>query len=180
MLNNSQSKTKRSNTIIYSNYTNNISKNNIFDIPINTDKNTSYKNKISIEDFNIIKVLGTGSFGKVYLVNKDEIINKLIFKKYYAMKVLKKLDMIKRNKIKQTITEKNILQQLDHPYILSLKYGFQDNSYIYLITDYCCGGELFYHMSRVKRFNERAACFYTAQIVLALEYLHNKKILYKE
>lgn len=141
---------------------------------INIEKNSSKTKKLTIDNFTIIKVIGTGSFGKVMLVSKEDD------GKIYAMKILKKKNMILKDKILSTKNERKILEFLDHPLLLKLKYSFQNEIKLYLLTDYCAGGELYYHINKVGNFNEEAVKFYASQILLALEYLHSNKIFYKE
>ena len=131
-------------------------------------------NKLTINDFSIIKVIGKGSYGKVLLVKKNDE------DKVYAMKVLKKKAMIKRNQVEHIKAERKILELVDHPFIVKLKYAFQNPSKLYLVMDYCPGGELFFHIQRVERFNEEAVKFYGAQLVLAIEHLHKNNIIYRE
>ena len=131
-------------------------------------------NKLTIHDFSIIKVIGKGSYGKVLLVKKNDE------DKVYAMKVLKKKAMIKRNQVEHIKAERKIMELVDHPFIVKLKYAFQNPSKLYLVMDYCPGGELFFHIQRVERFNEEAVKFYGAQLVLAIEHLHKNNIIYRE
>lgn len=131
-------------------------------------------NKLAINDFSIIKVIGKGSYGKVLLVKKNDE------DKVYAMKVLKKKAMIKRNQVEHIKAERKIMELVDHPFIVKLKYAFQNPSKLYLVMDYCPGGELFFHIQRVERFNEEAVKFYGAQLVLAIEHLHKNNIIYRE
>ena len=131
-------------------------------------------NKFTINDFSIIKVIGKGSYGKVLLVKKNDE------DKVYAMKVLKKKAMIKRNQVEHIKAERKIMELVDHPFIVKLKYAFQNPSKLYLVMDYCPGGELFFHIQRVERFNEEAVKFYGAQLVLAIEHLHKNNIIYRE
>jgi serine/threonine protein kinase len=98
----------------------------------------------------------------------------------YAMKVLKKKQMIKRNQVEHIKAERKIMELIDHPFIVKLKYAFQNPQKLYLVMDYCPGGELFFHIQRVERFNEEAVKFYGAQLVLALEHLHLNNIIYRE
>ena len=100
--------------------------------------------------------------------------------KIYAMKIMKKLSMVKKNQVDHIKTERRILELIDHPFINKLQYAFQTESKLYLVTDYCPGGELFFHIQRVERFNEEAVKFYGAQLVLALEHLHLNNIIYRE
>jgi serum/glucocorticoid-regulated kinase 2 len=112
--------------------------------------NSMTNTKMTIDDFSILKVVGKGSYGKVLLVKKNDD------KKVYAMKVLKKKNMIKRNQTEHIKTERRILEVIDHPFIIKLKYAFQNPQKLYLVMDYCPGGELFFHIQRVERFNEEA------------------------
>lgn len=112
--------------------------------------NSLTNNKMSIDDFVIMKVVGKGSYGKVLLVKRNDD------QKIYAMKVLKKKHMIKKNQVEHIKTERKILELIDHPFIIKLKYAFQNPQKLYLVMDYCPGGELFFHIQRVERFNEEA------------------------
>jgi serine/threonine protein kinase len=131
-------------------------------------------NKLSIDDFTVIKVVGKGSYGKVLLVKKNDDNTTL------AMKVLKKKYMIKRNQVEHTKTERSILELVKHPFIIQLRYAFQTQVKLYFVVDYCPGGELFFHIQKVERFNEEATKFYASQMVLALEHLHSLNVIYRE
>lgn len=131
-------------------------------------------NKLTIDDFSIVKVVGKGSYGKVLLVKKYDD------SKIYAMKVLKKKYIIKKNQVSHTKTERSILEMVNHPFIITLRYAFQSEMKLYLVMDYCPGGEIFFHIQKVNRFNEEATKFYAAQIILALEHLHKMDIVYRE
>ena len=130
--------------------------------------------KLTINDFTTLKVIGKGSYGKVLLVEKKDD------KKIYAMKILKKKAMIKRNQVTHIKTERKIMELIDHPFIVKLRYAFQSPQKLYMVMDYCPGGELFFHIQRVERFNEEAVKFYGAQLVLALDHLHKNNIIYRE
>ena len=126
---------------------------------------------ITSSDFFIEKTLGKGSFGRVILVRRKE--------KLYAMKILKKSEMIKKGLIDKIILEKHILQKSHHPFIVNLKFAFQSASKIYLVMEYLPGGELFNHLEFQRRFNEETACFYTAEVFLGLDYLHKSMNVYQ-
>ena len=96
------------------------------------------------------------------------------------MKIMKKHSMVKKNQVDHIKTERRILELIDHPFINKLQYAFQTESKLYLVTDYCPGGELFFHIQRVERFNEGAAEFYAGQIILAVEHLHKNNIIYRD
>lgn len=78
------------------------------------------------------------------------------------------------------VTERNILSNNDHPCIVSLYFAFQTNTELFLLMTYCPGGDLAIYLKREKKFSESKAKFYAAQVLLALEYLHNKSILYRD
>lgn len=129
---------------------------------------------MTVDDFTSLKLIGKGSYGKVFLVQKKDD------QKIYAMKILKKKAMIKRNQVNHIKTERKIMELIDHPFIVKLIYAFQTSQKLYMVMEYCPGGELFYHIQRVERFNEEAVKFYGAQLVLALDHLHKNNIIYRE
>jgi serine/threonine protein kinase len=130
--------------------------------------------KISCHDFIGICELGHGSFGDVYLVTKHNT------GKLYAMKVLRKDRIIERNLIKYALTERNVLTYIKHPFIVSLNFAFQTLSKLFLILDYCAGGDLSSHLMKEKKFPESRAKIYVCEIVLALEELHKNDIIYRD
>ena len=129
---------------------------------------------VSLEDFKIMKVLGRGSFGKVCLVEY------IPTKEYYAMKSLKKDVLLDQDQVESTILEKKILQSLDHPFLVGMIFFFQTEERIYFVMPFIRGGELFQHLRASKFFTEEKVKFYAASIGLALDYLHNKGIIYRD
>jgi len=143
--------------------------------PRTTDSISSKKRKVSMKDFTALKLLGRGSFGKVYLVQKRDN------KKLYALKTLKKADVLKKNHINSVKIEKEVLQKADHPFIVKLKYSFQDHTTLYFVMEYCPGGELFKHLRRKGKFDEDSVRFYAAEVILAVQYLHeNLNVIYRD
>lgn len=132
------------------------------------------KRRVALIDFDLLKVLGRGSFGKVLMIRKRDSYE------IFAMKVLKKEAIIARNQVQHTKTERNILQIIDHPYIVKLHYAFQNEGKLYLILDYLSGGELFFHLKNEGRFSENRTKFYVAQLALALQHLHSLDIIYRD
>jgi len=126
------------------------------------------------DDFQILNVIGQGSFGKVFQVQKKEVGS------IYAMKVLQKDHIIKNNAIKYIMRENGILKVLNHPFILKLKYSFQTKDLLFMVTDYLNGGEIFYHLSKEDYFTEERVKLYASQIILALSYLHENGIIYRD
>jgi serum/glucocorticoid-regulated kinase 2 len=132
------------------------------------------KEKVTLRDFQLKKVLGRGSFGKVMLVRKKDT------GQYFAMKILKKDFIIKRNQVDHTKAERKILQQLQHPFLMKLRYAFQSQAKLYLVLDFYQGGELFFHLKTNRRFTEQTAKVYVGEIALALGYLHSLGVIYRD
>jgi serine/threonine protein kinase len=132
---------------------------------------------LSKDDFTILKVIGQGSFGRVYLVSKKEEPNK---GKVFAMKVLSKSTIIARNELEHIKAEKSILMKLEFPFLVRLHYSFQTHHQLYFVMDYINGGELFYHLQKERKFTEERVRFYAAEIVAGLEYLHMAGVIYRD
>ena len=128
------------------------------------------------EHFRLVTVLGRGDVGRVYLVQLDGT------DKLFALKVLTKKDMISRNKVKRVLTEREILMTADHPYIMTLYASFQTTENLYFLMDYCAGGEFFKMLQNQpgKCVPEDHARFYSAEVLLSLEYLHMMGFIYRD
>ena len=135
---------------------------------------TQEDERVNLSHFNILGQIGKGAFGDVYLVTRKSSYVKSI------MKVLPKSKIFRQNLIKYALTERNILSLNDHPFIVKLQYAFQSNEELFLIMEYCQGGDLSHYIKRERSFNEKKAKFYLCQVVLALEYLHSKKISHRD
>lgn len=136
-----------------------------------------YKTKRALtpRDFEFLKLIGRGTFGKVFQVRKRDT------KRIYAMKVLSKKEIVAKKEVAHTIGERKILQRsLESPFLVGLKFSFQTDTDLYLITDFKSGGELFWHLQKETRFSEERARFYIAELVLALEHLHRYNIVYRD
>ena len=129
---------------------------------------------MTVSDFNLLKVIGVGSYGKVLLVKKKDSGT------IYALKMLRKGYIAKRMQVEHTLTERKVMEIISHPFIIKLRYAFQNAKKLYFVLEYCPGGELFYHLSSASRFEEEKAKFYSAQIVLALKHLHENNIIYRD
>ncbi|KAH7347774.1 kinase-like domain-containing protein [Plectosphaerella cucumerina] len=132
--------------------------------------------EVGPESFDKIKLIGKGDVGKVYLVQEKKS------SRLYAMKVLSKKEMIKRNKIKRALAEQEILATSNHPFIVTLYHSFQSEDYLYLCMEYCSGGEFFRALQTRpgKCIDEEAARFYAAEVTAALEYLHLMGFIYRD
>ncbi|KAM9958049.1 hypothetical protein ACTFIW_013025 [Dictyostelium discoideum] len=137
-------------------------------------KNKQSIKKLTIDDFELLKVLGVGSFGRVYLVRRKDT------GKFYAMKVLNKKDMLKKKQIAHTNTEKMVLSTMDHPFIVRLHFAFQNEDFLFMCMDYVPGGELFHHLQKAGKFPEELAKFYIAEVICSLHYLHSNNIIYRD
>lgn len=134
--------------------------------------------KVGPIDFDLLKVLGKGGYGKVFQVKKRTGTDK---HKLYAMKVLKKATIARNAKdTAHTKAERNILECVKNPFVVDLIYAFQTDGKLYLILEYLSGGELFMQLEREGIFMEDMASFYLAEILLALEHLHSEGIIYRD
>uniref|UniRef100_A0A8C1J371 Uncharacterized protein n=1 Tax=Cyprinus carpio TaxID=7962 RepID=A0A8C1J371_CYPCA len=134
-----------------------------------------YDFRVSVADFDYLKVIGTGSFGKVFLATHREN------GKYYAVKVLQKHIILTRKEERNVMCEHRVLlKTVNHPFLVKLHFSFQTKDRLYLVLDYACGGELFYHLQREGVFGEPRARFYAAEMACALGYLHSLKIVYRD
>ena len=132
------------------------------------------KNVVKLQDFVIMKMVGKGTFGKVFLVQNMHT------KKIYAMKCIRKDIVIDNEQFENIKLEKDILYTIEHPFIVSMDYVFQNDFRIYFLMKFIKGGELFRHLNKAKRFNEEQARFMIVQIAIALGHLHTKNILYRD
>ncbi|EGG17682.1 putative protein serine/threonine kinase [Cavenderia fasciculata] len=129
---------------------------------------------INLNSFTVTHLVGKGGFGKVHQVIKNDS------KKVYALKTLKKNHIIKKNSVQNTISEKDILKRIKHPFIVKLHYAFQDAQKLYLVMDFVNGGQLFYHLKKELMFKESQARFYLAELILGLEHLHELGICHRD
>ncbi|CAK83232.1 unnamed protein product (macronuclear) [Paramecium tetraurelia] len=128
--------------------------------------------KIGPQQFQVIGLIGKGSFGEVYLVQKS---NQL-----YAMKVLHKNRIMKHNLTRYALTERNVLSITSHPFIVKLRFAFQTQDKLFMILDYCPGGDLGEVLQKQKRLPENIVKNYLCEIVLALEDLHKRDIIFRD
>lgn len=132
------------------------------------------KGKYTLNDFAIQRTLGTGSFGRVHLVQSKHN------QRFYAVKVLKKAQVVKMKQVEHTNDERRMLQQVKHPFLITLWGTFQDSKNLYMVMDFVEGGELFSLLRKSQRFPNPVAKFYAAEVTLALDYLHSMNIIYRD
>ncbi|EMC98910.1 hypothetical protein BAUCODRAFT_84800 [Baudoinia panamericana UAMH 10762] len=132
------------------------------------------KGKYTLSDFQISRTLGTGSFGRVHLVQSKHN------QRYYAVKVLKKAQVVKMKQVEHTNDERRMLQRCKHPFLITLWGTWQDSKNLYMVMDFIEGGELFSLLRKSQRFPNPVAKFYAAEVTLALDYLHSMNIIYRD
>ncbi|KAJ7591316.1 kinase-like protein [Mycena floridula] len=137
--------------------------------------NPTSKIPLTPASFEFLKLIGRGTFGKVFQVRKRDT------HRIYAMKVLSKKEIVLKKEVAHTIGERKILHiSLSCPFLVGLKFSFQTKDELFLVTDFKSGGELFWHLQRETRFSEERARFYIAELILALEHLHKHGIIYRD
>ncbi|KDO28962.1 AGC protein kinase [Saprolegnia parasitica CBS 223.65] len=132
---------------------------------------------ISIKDFELLKVVGQGGFGKVFLGKKIAGENT---GEIYAIKVLQKDQVLSSGLVHTTMAERHILIEVAHPFVVKLHYAFQSQSKLFLVMDYLSAGSLAVHLRRVRKFQESHARFYAAEIAAAIAHLHQINIIYRD
>ncbi|XP_069681638.1 RAC serine/threonine-protein kinase isoform X2 [Periplaneta americana] len=145
-----------------------------FSVQGTSSSKTSGKKKVTLENFEFLKVLGKGTFGKVILCREKTTAH------LYAIKILKKEVIIQKDEVAHTLTENRVLRTTNHPFLISLKYSFQTADRLCFVMEYVNGGELFFHLSRERVFSEDRTRFYGAEIISALGYLHEEGIIYRD
>lgn len=129
----------------------------------------------SLKELELLNTVGTGTFGRVMVARHQ------ITKQHFALKMMSILDVIKLKQIEHVKNEKSVLESIEnHPFIVKLYWTFHNDQYLYMCLEYVCGGELFSLLRQRTKFETKAAVFYAAEIVCALEYLHNKQIVYRD
>ena len=124
--------------------------------------------------FEVMYPIGKGGFGKVWKV-KCKKSNQI-----YAMKEMQKAKIINKKSINSVMNERTLLADLYHPFLVNMKSSFQDRENLYLVMDYLNGGDLRYHIGCKGRFSQAETKFFIANIIVGLEYLHEKRIIHRD
>ena len=131
-------------------------------------------NSVSLSDFHIIKKFSAGAYSRIYLVQKKSTGD------IYAMKVMKKDDMVRKNVVESVLVEKNFLSKAHNISVVKLYYAFQDETNLYLVMEYCPGGDLATLLENVGCLNEYVAKVYSAEILISLHYIHALGCVHKD
>uniref|UniRef100_A0A7N0RDC6 non-specific serine/threonine protein kinase n=1 Tax=Kalanchoe fedtschenkoi TaxID=63787 RepID=A0A7N0RDC6_KALFE len=132
------------------------------------------KDRTSIEDFEIIKPISRGAFGRVFLARKRATGD------LFAIKVLKKADMIRKNAVESILAERNILISVRNPFVVRFYYSFTCRENLYLVMEYLNGGDLYSLLKNLGCLDEDMARVYISELVLALEYLHSMNVIHRD
>ncbi|CCK68290.1 serine/threonine protein kinase YPK1 KNAG_0A06290 [Huiozyma naganishii CBS 8797] len=143
-------------------------------INLSIDYKPSKNKPLSIDDFDLLKVIGKGSFGKVMQVRKKDT------QKIYALKAIRKSYIVSKSEVTHTLAERTVLARVECPFIVPLKFSFQSPEKLYLVLACINGGELFYHLQKEGRFDLSRSRFYAAELLCALETLHNLDVIYRD
>ncbi|CAD8071723.1 unnamed protein product [Paramecium sonneborni] len=130
--------------------------------------------RVGLKDFTLVKCIGVGGFSRVYMVRKRDN------GKFYALKLIDKKFILENQKEIIVQNERDIMVQMENQFITPLHYAFETKYYIAFVLDYCAGGELFYHLRKLKRLNEQDAKFYFVEICIGMAYLHSQNIVYRD
>ncbi|KII88714.1 hypothetical protein PLICRDRAFT_111376 [Plicaturopsis crispa FD-325 SS-3] len=136
--------------------------------------------RLKLTDFEVKGTLGTGTFGRVLLVRLRSATSQPVSQNFFAMKVLRKTEIVRLRQVEHVNAERYILSRVRHPFVVDLFATFQDSLNIYMLLSYVPGGELFTHLRRAQRFTPDVTRFYLATIILALKYLHSFNIIYRD
>nr|XP_005554514.1 PREDICTED: serine/threonine-protein kinase 32B isoform X3 [Macaca fascicularis] len=130
--------------------------------------------EVNFDHFQILRAIGKGSFGKVCIVQKRDT------KKMYAMKYMNKQKCIERDEVRNVFRELQIMQGLEHPFLVNLWYSFQDEEDMFMVVDLLLGGDLRYHLQQNVHFTEGTVKLYICELALALEYLQRYHIIHRD
>ena len=133
-----------------------------------------HKRKTHLEDFTLESVIGRGSYGKVFLVKHVKM------QRLFAMKVLRKQELVKRDVVSNIKLERKVLESVDHPFLVGLRYAFQTPAKLYMVMEYVPGGELFRLLAERRELTADQTRFFAAELVCALAHLHSLDIIYRD
>ncbi|GJJ76768.1 serine/threonine kinase 32 [Entomortierella parvispora] len=137
------------------------------------DQQDIFDNEVNLFQFKLLRVIGRGSFGKVRMVERRETA------KIYALKYISKAQVIKMDAVRNVLRERQILETLDHAFVVNMRFAFQDDEYMYMCMDLMMGGDLRFHLNR-KQFGEDVVRFWIAEMAFAITHLHSLGIVHRD
>lgn len=143
-------------------------------LSIASQHSTHSQHQHSIDDFEVLKLISSGAYGKVYLCRKHTTGDT------YAVKIMRKRDLLYKNMTSQAMAERDALIHTDNPFIIKLFYSFASHRHLYMVTEYANGGDLYSLLQNLGRLGEDHARQYAAEIVLALDYCHDRGIIHRD
>lgn len=129
---------------------------------------------VNYSSFAVLEKIGEGGFGQVFKVKLSKT------GEIFAMKAISKSYLLKTKQLKYAQNECKILREMNNPFVIKMHYAFQTPQHLYFVLDYCEGGDLSIHIAKKEMFEEYEAKFYLAELILAIEYLHAKDIIYRD
>merc|ERR1719427_2508772 len=138
------------------------------------EKRRKLKKKVTVEHFQTVKIIGRGAFGEVRVVKKKDD------QEVYAMKTMLKKEMIDKNQVAHIKAERDLLSAADNPWLVKLLYSFQDDKYLYLVMEYCGGGDLMTILMREDILTESQTRFYMAELACAINSVHELKFVHRD
>ncbi|CAO3676696.1 unnamed protein product [Rhizopus stolonifer] len=130
--------------------------------------------EVELRHFYLLRAIGKGAFGKVRIVQHKSDLSQ------YALKYVSKLKCVELNALYNILTERNILELIDHPLIVNLRYAFHDNENLFMVLDLMLGGDLRFHLDSHGKFNELQVRFYVAELILSISYIHRQNIIHRD
>jgi serine/threonine kinase 32 len=128
---------------------------------------------VELQHFYLLRVIGKGAFGKVRIVqHKSDLLE-------YALKYISKSKCIELNATSNILTERRILECINYPLVVNLRYAFHDDENLFMVLDLMLGGDLRFHLDRLGRFNELQVRFYVADLMLSIHHIHRLLIIHR-
>lgn len=134
---------------------------------------TQQQQDVELDHFYLLRVIGKGAFGKVRLVQHKGTGQQ------YALKCISKSRCVELRSATNMIAERRLLERIEYPLIVNLRYAFQDENYLFMVLDLMLGGDLRFHLDRNGPLTEMQVRFYVAEIALSLGYLHKRRIVHR-
>lgn len=135
----------------------------------------AFPEDMKLSSFEIVRTVGTGTFGRVLLARYAEKNGQV-----YAIKCLRKADILRQKQVRHVLSETRVMAEISHPFIVNMRWCFQDMRNIYMVLDYVVGGELFTYLGNLEKLSMEMTVFFAAEIILVLEYLHKNGIVYRD